>query len=45
MSIELNSYGICLDSDWCYIALDWKLLIVSWSLLLAYKFYKRKKNK
>jgi hypothetical protein len=45
MNIELNSYGICLDSEWTYIAIDWKLITLSVIGYIAYKIYKRKKNK
>ena len=45
MTIELNEYGFCIDSDWFYIALDWKLIVTTALLVTAYKIYKRKKNK
>jgi hypothetical protein len=45
MNIELNSYGICLDSEWTYIAIDWKLITLAVIGYVGYKFYKRKKNK
>ena len=44
MNIELNSYGICLDSEWTYIALDWKLIILAVIGYVGYKFYKRKQR-
>jgi hypothetical protein len=45
MTIELNHYGICLDSEWTYIALDWKLIILSAALFVGYKFYTKRKAK
>jgi hypothetical protein len=45
MTLELNGYGIELDTNWCYIALDWKLLILGWSIVLGVIIYKRKKRK
>jgi hypothetical protein len=45
MTLEINDYGFCVDSDWFYIALDWKVIILTSALVIAYKFYKRKKNK
>jgi len=43
MNLELNSYGICLDSGWCYIALDWKLITVSVVGAILYKVIKKRK--
>ena len=45
MTIELNGYGLCVDTDWAYLALDWKLIIVGWSIALGVIIYKRKKRK
>jgi len=45
MTIELNEYGFCMDSDWFYIALDWKLITLTALVVIGYKIYKRKKNK
>ena len=45
MNIELNNYGLCIDSDWFYIALDWKIIILSVVGVTLYKVIKRKKNK
>ena len=45
MTLEINGYGICLDSDWFYIALDWKLITLTALVIIGYKIYKRKKNK
>ena len=45
MTIEINDYGFCFDTYVCYIALSWQILIPSIGALIAYKIYKRKKNK
>jgi len=44
-TIEVGSYGFMLDTKWCYIALSWQLIITATLLTIAYKIYKRKKNK
>ncbi len=44
-TIEPGSYGFMLDTKWCYIALSWQLIITATLLTIAYKIYKRKKNK
>lgn len=44
-TIELGRYGFMLDSEWCYISLSWELLAISALSTIAYKIYKRKKNK
>jgi hypothetical protein len=44
-TIELDSYGFMLDTEWCYVALSWQLIITSALVFAGYKFYKRKKNK
>jgi len=43
MSIELNDYGFCMDSDWFYVALDWKLIIVSAIVIIGVKLWKGRK--
>jgi hypothetical protein len=43
MSIELNEYGFCVDSDWFYIALDWKVIIISAVLIVGVKLWKGRK--
>jgi hypothetical protein len=43
MSIELNEYGFCVDSDWFYIALDWKVIIISAVLIIGVKLWKGRK--
>lgn len=45
MTIELNDYGFCLDSEWFYIALNWKMIITTIGFIVAYKIYKNRKNK
>jgi hypothetical protein len=45
MTIELDNYGFMLDTEWAYVALSWQLLITATLLAVAYKIYKRKKNK
>lgn len=42
MKLELNGYGLCLDSDWFYIALDWKLLATAALVFIGYKVYRKK---
>ena len=44
-TIEVDTYGFMLDSDWCYVALSWQLLITTTLLITAYKIYKIRKNK
>jgi hypothetical protein len=43
MSIELNEYGFCMDSDWFYVALDWKVIIISAVLIIGIKLWKGRK--
>jgi len=43
MSIELNNYGFCVDSDWFYIALDWKVIILSAIVIIGVKLWKGRK--
>lgn len=45
MNLELNSYGLCLDTDWAYVAMNWKLITLSVVGVTLYKVIKRKKNK
>jgi hypothetical protein len=45
MTIELNDYGFMIDTEWAYISLTWQLLVTATLLTIAYKIYKRKKNK
>jgi hypothetical protein len=45
MTIELNDYGFVFDTYVCYVALSWQFLAPVAVALIAYKIYKRKKNK
>lgn len=45
MTLELNDYGLEFDTYVCYIALSWQVIIPAVIALVAYKIYKRKKNK
>ena len=41
MNIEINSFGICLDSNWTYIALSWQILTTGAILFAGYKLFKK----
>ena len=43
--LEINEYGLELDSFLGAIYLPWHTIALATSLLIAYKIYKRKKNK
>jgi hypothetical protein len=43
--LELNEYGLEFDSFLGAIYLPWHSIVIATSLLIAYKIYKRKKNK
>jgi hypothetical protein len=45
LTIELNEYGFQIETSWLYIALDWRFLTTALLVTIAYKIYKRKKNK
>lgn len=46
MTLELNEYGFMLDmGDFIYVSLSWAFLVSATLSLIAYKIYKRKKNK
>ena len=45
MNIEINHYGFCLDSNWCYIALSWELLTIATILTAATYAYKLWRDK
>ena len=45
MTIELNDYGFVFDTYVCYIALSWQVLVPSAIIIIAYKLYKKNKNK
>jgi len=40
MTIEIDTYGFMLDTEWAYVALSWQLLITSALLGIAYKAYR-----
>ena len=44
LSIELNEYGLCVDTAWFYIALDYRFLTTALLITISYKIYKRVKN-
>jgi hypothetical protein len=43
--LELNEYGLEFDSFLGAIYLPWHSIAIATALLIAYKIYKRKKNK
>lgn len=43
--LELNEYGLEFDSFLGAIYLPWHTITILTALLIAYKIYKRKKNK
>lgn len=43
--LELNEYGLEFDSFLGAIYLPWHTIAIATALLIAYKIYKRKKNK
>ena len=45
LELVLNEYGLEFDSFLGAIYLPWHTIIISTALLIAYKIYKRKKNK
>jgi hypothetical protein len=45
MTIEIDTYGFMLDTEWAYVSLSWQLLITSALLGIAYKFYLVRKAK
>lgn len=44
-TIEIDTYGFMLDTEWCYVALSWQLITLSVLGAIIYKVIKRKKNK
>ena len=44
-TIEIDTYGFMLDTEWCYVALSWPLITLSVVGAILYKVIKRKKNK
>jgi hypothetical protein len=45
LQLQLNDYGLELDSFLGAIYLPWHTIIITALLVTAYKIYKRKKNK
>jgi hypothetical protein len=44
-TIEIDTYGFMLDTEWCYVALSWQLITLSVLCAIIYKVIKRKRNK
>lgn len=44
-TIEIDTYGFMLDTEWCYVALSWQLITLSVLGAIIYKVIKRKRNK
>ena len=45
VELSLNEYGLEFDSFLGAIYLPWHTILITTALLIAYKIYKRKKNK
>ena len=45
MTLLLNDYGLELDTYMGALYLPWHTIAITTALLIAYKIYKRKKNK
>ena len=45
LSIELNEYGLCIDTAWMYLAFDYRFITTALLVTIAYKIYKRKRVK
>ena len=45
IELQLNDYGLEFDSFLGAIYLPWHTIAIATALLIAYKIYKRKKNK
>ena len=45
MTLELNDYGLELDSYVCYIALSWQVIVPAVIAIVAYKIYKWRKTR
>ena len=45
MNMHLNDYGLELDTYMGSLYLPWQTIAIATALLIAYKIYKRKKNK
>jgi len=44
MTLELNGYGLEIDSHWGYVALSWQVLALAFLSVVAYKSYKAYKK-
>lgn len=42
IGIEVDSYGITLDSAWTYLALSWQLLTTAALVWIGYRIYKKR---
>jgi hypothetical protein len=40
MNIEINHYGVCVDSDWIYVALSWQIIATAVLVVIGWKVYK-----
>ena len=45
MTIELDTYGFMLDTEWAYVALSWELLITAGVIATAYLLFKKWNNR
>ena len=41
LGIELDNYGIQIDSNWVYLALSWQLIATAVLVVIGWKVYKR----
>lgn len=41
LGIEVNHYGVCIDSNWIYVALSWQIITAAVLIVIGYKVYKR----
>ena len=41
LGIELDNYGIQIDSNWLYLALSWQLIATAVLVVIGWKVYKR----
>lgn len=41
VSLEVNNYGVCLDSAWTYIALSWQLIATAVIIGIVWRVYRR----
>jgi len=40
MTLELNGYGLDIDSYWGYVSLSWQVMALMFLSVVAYKSYK-----